>query len=529
MGFVKYYFRDFAKPAWEGAMAQNGREQWATKIGLILAMAGNAIGLGNFLRFPVQAAENGGGAFMIPYLVALILIGIPLMWVEWAMGRYGGSVLGHGTTPGIFYGMSGRKRWAKVLGAIGLWIPMVVAIYYVYVESWTLGYALKFLFGMVPKVKASAGGGQSEYLKPFKDFLTTYLGAGKGKFFKPTFAYVVFLVTFVINYYILYRGVVEGIEAFAKRAMPLLYIMAVVLLVRVFLLETPNGSAVQGLGFLWTPNFEALKRPEVWVAAAGQVFFTLSLGFSAIVAFASYIDRDDDIALSGLTTASLNEFAEVILGGSIAIPAAVAFFGVAGTVSIAKSGAFNLGFVSLPAIFVNTPGGMFFGFLWFFLLFFAGLTSSIAITQPFITFLQDDYGMSRKKAVTITMLLIFVVVQFVIFIPGVLDEMDFWAGTIGLVFFALVEIIMFFWIFDANKAWEEMNRGGIIRIPKFFYYVTRYITPVFLVVLLGFWTVDYLPKFLKNVSWQVMVARVIMLALFVGFAFLALKADEEVE
>ncbi len=506
----------------------NGREKWATKIGLILAMAGNAIGLGNFLRFPVQAAENGGGAFMIPYLIALIFIGIPLMWVEWAMGRYGGSVLGHGTTPGIFYEMTGRKRWAKILGAIGLWIPMVVSIYYIYVESWTLGYAIKFAIGMVPKVKASAGSSQAEYLKPFKEFLNTYLGVN-GNFFKPTFAYAVFLLTFAINYYILFRGVVRGIEAFAKKAMPLLYIMAVILLVRVFLLKTPNGDAVQGLGFLWTPDFEALKKPDVWIAAAGQVFFTLSLGFSAIVAYASYIDRDDDIVLSGLTTTSLNEFAEVILGGSIAIPAAVAFFGVAGTVSIAKSGAFNLGFVSLPAIFVNTPGGMFFGFLWFFLLFFAGLTSSIAITQPFITFLQDDFGFSRKKAVTFTMLLIFVVVQFVIFIPGVLDEMDFWAGTIGLVVFALIEIVIFFWIFGADRAWEEMNRGGVFGIPRFFYYITKYITPVFLGILLAVWGIQYIPKFIANFKWQVLLARGIMTALFALFAYMALKSNSKGE
>ncbi len=507
----------------------SGREKWATKIGLILAMAGNAIGLGNFLRFPVQAAENGGGAFMIPYLIALIFIGIPLMWVEWAMGRYGGSVLGHGTTPGIFYGMTGRKKWAKILGAIGLWIPMVVAIYYIYVESWTLGYAIKFAMKAVPKIKAVEGLSQEEYLKPFKEFLGEYLGAkGKG-LYKPTFAYIVFLITFAINYYILYRGVVKGIEAFAKKAMPLLYIMAIILLVRVFMLETPKGSAVEGLGFLWTPDFSALKKPEVWIAAAGQVFFTLSLGFSAIVAYASYIDRNDDIALSGLTTTALNEFAEVILGGSIAIPAAVAFFGVAGTVSVAKSGAFSLGFVSLPAIFVNTPGGMFLGFLWFFLLFFAGLTSSIAITQPFITFLQDDFGLPRKKAVSLTMLLIFIVVQFVIFIPGVLDEMDLWAGTIMLVLFALVEIVIFFWMFGADKAWEEMNRGGIIQIPRFFYYITKYVTPIFLIVLFVVFMKDYIPKSLANTSKEVMLARGLMIGLFILFSVLALKAKDHKE
>ena len=500
----------------------NQREQWATKIGLILAMAGNAIGLGNFLRFPVQAAQNGGGAFMIPYLIALILIGIPLMWVEWAMGRYGGSI-GHGTTPGIFYAIS-RNKFGKFLGVFGLWIPMVVAIYYIYIESWTLGYAVSFLAGVVPKVKAALSATQKEYLKPFADFLSKYIGAGKGKFFKPGWAYLFFLVTFFINYYILWRGVVKGIEAFAKRAMPLLYILAVILLVRVFLLKTPHGDAVQGLGFLWTPDFSALKNPKVWIAAAGQVFFTLSLGFGAIVAYASYIDKDDDIVLSGLTTTSLNEFAEVILGGSIAIPAAVAFFGLAGTVSIAQSGAFNLGFVSMPAIFANMPAGALFGFMWFILLFFAGLTSSIAITQPFITFLEDDFNMPRKKAVSITMLIIFIAVQFVIFVPKVLDEMDFWAGTIGLVVFALIEVIIFFWIFGADRAWEEMNRGGIIKVPKIFLFITKYITPVYLGILLVVWAVQYIPVFAKQTQWNVWLARVVLLILFVAFAIAAMKA-----
>ena len=120
------------------------RELWFTRTGLILAMAGSAIGLGNFLRFPVQAAENGGGAFMIPYVIAFFLIGIPIMWLEWGIGRYGG-VRGHGTTPAIF-GLFWDSPLAKIIGVFGLWIPLVVSIYYIYIESWTLGYSIHFLF-----------------------------------------------------------------------------------------------------------------------------------------------------------------------------------------------------------------------------------------------------------------------------------------------------------------------------------------------------------------------------------------------
>ena len=121
------------------------RDFWLTKYGLILAMAGNAVGLGNFLRFPVQAAENGGGAFLLPYIICFLIIGIPLMWIEWGIGRYGGSI-GKGTTFGISNKLK-IKRPIQILSLFGIWIPFVISIYYVYIESWTLGYSIKSLLG----------------------------------------------------------------------------------------------------------------------------------------------------------------------------------------------------------------------------------------------------------------------------------------------------------------------------------------------------------------------------------------------
>ena len=123
------------------------------------------------------------------------------------------------------------------------------------------------------------------------------------------------------------------------------------------------------------------------------------------------------------------------------------------------------------------------------------------------------------------MLIIFVVVNFVIFIPKVLDEMDFWAGTIGLVLFAFIEIVMFFWIFKSERAWEEINRGGIIKAPRVFYYITKYITPVYLGILLLAWAIQYIPVFIKQTAWNVWVARVVIFILFVLFCYLALKAQ----
>jgi SNF family Na+-dependent transporter len=499
------------------------RESWGSRTGLILAMAGGAIGLGNFLRFPVQAAENGGGAFMVPYIIAFFIIGIPLMWTEWSIGRYGGA-RGHGTAPAIF-SLFWKSSVSRLIGVLGLWIPLVVVIYYIYIESWTLGYSIHFLLGSSPELADGVSNAQ-ESLKPYSHFLGTYIGTGNGDFLSPSvMAYCAFVATFVINLVILLRGVSTGIEAFAKFALPALFIMAIILFIRVLTLDTPSGNAVEGLNFLWTPDFNTLKNPGVWVAAAGQIFFTLSLGFGSMIVYSSYLKADQDIALNGLTSAAINETAEVVLGGSIAIPAAVAFFGVAGAVSIAQSGAFNLGFVSLPAIFASMPAGQFLGFLWFFLLFFAGLTSSLFLIQTVVAFFEDEFGVSRTKSVLITMGIIALSALMIVFIRDTLDEWDFWAGTIGIVIFGLVEVVMFMWVFGGDNAWAEMNRNAKIKIPRFFYYVLRYITPLFMLILILWWGIELLPEELEKTSWTIWVARAYLVMLFVVLAALVFIAD----
>lgn len=482
------------------------REHWGSRIGLILAVAGNAIGLGNFLRFPVQAADNGGGAFMIPYMISLLALGIPLLLVEWSLGRYG-SVINHSTAPAIFNNLW-KNPISKYIGILGIIIPLIVVVYYTYIESWTLLYSIFSLFGLTPSVSVDTATG--EYLKPFKDFLISIIGANsESLFLSPSiYAYIFFLITLLINLYILYRGITAGIEKVAKFALPAIFIMAIILMVRVFTLTSPDGrNFLDGLGFLWNPDFSALTDPKVWLAAAGQVFFTLSVGFGAIMVYASYIKPKDDIALNAISGASVNEFAEIILGGSIAITASVIFFGISATAEIAHQGAFNLGFMALPAIFANIPFGQFFSFLWFLLLFFAGVTSSIALSQPAIAFLEDEFGFPRKKSVLILGLFLFISAHIPIFIKGALDELDFWVGTFGLILFALFEVLVFFWFFDSKKAWQEMTRNNDIKIPSFFYYLIKYIVPLILIVILISWGIDYLPKKISENTLNIWIAR----------------------
>jgi SNF family Na+-dependent transporter len=460
------------------------REKWATRLGLVLAMAGNAIGLGNFLRFPVQCANNGGGAFMIPYLFAFFFLGIPLMWIEWGIGRFGGKY-GHGTTPGMFHYLW-KHPVAKYLGAIGIAIPFCLLIYYTYIESWTLAYSVFSLLGKYFGIQSQQG---------MADFLAAYQGkVANAHFGSIATAYVFFSVTLFTNVWILSHGISKGIERLANLAIPLIFVLGFALLFRVFTLGTPDParpeqSVWQGLGFIWNPDLSVLGQSRVWLAATGQIFFTLSLGFGAIQTYASYLSEKDDVVLSGLATSSANEFAEVILGGSIAIPVCVAFFGLVATQEIAAGGAFDLGFFAMPIIFQKLPFGQFFGTIWFFLLFLAGITSSVAMAQPLIAFLQEEFGMKRKQAALLIGAFAFLLTQPSIFFlkQGFLNEMDFWIGTFGLVVFAIIEVILFLWVFGPRNAWKEIMAGADIKVPRFFFPIMMYVTPIYLIILLGFW------------------------------------------
>ncbi|MBI5078946.1 sodium-dependent transporter [Candidatus Saganbacteria bacterium] len=500
------------------------RPQWGTKMGIILAVAGSAVGLGNFLRFPVQAAQNGGGAFLIPYFISFFLLGIPLMWIEWAIGRYGG-LFGHGSAP-FALNRLWKNRTVKYLGVIGIFGPVVIFIYYTYIESWLLGYAFFAITGKLLSITTPEG---------MKGFLSAYQGLAPGS--NIWTAYAFFVITFSINFYFLYRGVQGGIELLCKIAMPVLFLFGFVVAMRVLTLGAPNPARpdwniLNGMGFLWNPDFSVLTSAKVWMAAAGQIFFTLSVGIGAILTYASYLKRGDDVVLSGLTAASTNELAEVVLGGSIVIPAAFAFFGLAGAKEAAHSGAFNLGFVTMPLVFGKVPLGELFALLWFSLLFLAGITSSVSLAEPAVAFISDEFDLDRKKAVVRLGIILFILCQFPIFFlgRGVVDELDFWGGTFCLVLFGTVETVLFVWIFGIEKAWEEIHHGAEMRIPRFYKPIIKYVTPLFLFFILGFWFFQQgLPVVLMEgvspaMRPYVLATRAGLILLFFAIAYLVRKA-----
>jgi len=451
-------------------------ERWGTRVGLVLAMAGNAVGLGNFLRFPAQAAQNGGGAFLIPYLIAFLLMGIPLLWVEWAIGRHGGQY-GHHSAPGMFDRM-GSYRWLKYVGVFGLFTNLTVAAYYCYIESWTLSYVWHSLIGTFRDLAPT-------------EFFPRYLGMHENSIFAlPKQALFWFVLTLALNVWILSRGLAKGVETAAKIGMPLLLLFGAILAIRGLVLGPDDPGVVQsplvGLNFVWQPQLGGLLNPTTWLAAAGQIFFTLSVGMGSIHCYAAYLKQKQDIALNAAAAGWMNEFVEVVLGGSILIPIATAYLGLQ-TVQAATAGGsgFGLGFLTLPTLFNNwgwfAPVA---GALWFGLLFFAGITSSLAMGQPILAFLEDEFGMRRIRAAlafgVTTLLLGFVCVW--LYPGGSFDEFDFWSGTFALVVFALGESIIFAWIFGMDRGWDEITRGSDIVVPRVFRFVIRFITPVFILL-----------------------------------------------
>ena len=461
---------------------RQANEAWGSRIGLILAMAGNAVGLGNFLRFPGLAAANGGGSFMIAYFTAFLLLGIPLMWIEWGLGRNGGRYR-KGHIPGMFAALWPHPA-AKYLGVVGLVIPFVVMTTYVIVISWTLAFTFFSLTGDY------RGRTTQEAMSAY---LTSYQVIGDGSEHGFWVPFLFYFASLFLTIYVLSKGISGGIEKLAKVGMPILFVFAIVLAVRVFFLPPgPDGStALTGFQFIYTPDLSRLGDATIWLAAAGQIFFTLSVGMGTLQTYASYLSTRDDIALSGIATAATNETAEVVLGGSIAIPAAVTFFGVSGAMAVAQSGSYNVGFVSMPLVFQQMPLGHVLGAMWFGLLFFAGITSSVAMGTPIVAFFREEFGYRRETvAWTIgAVTMAFGLLTIFLFEYQFLWEWDYWAGTFGLSVMATIEVILFMWVFRPENAWHSLHLGADIRIPRVFKFIMTFVTPVYLIVLLGWWSV----------------------------------------
>ena len=472
---------------------QRTQEAWSSRLGVILAVAGSAVGLGNFLRFPGLAAQYGGGAFMIAYFISLLLIGIPVSWAEWTVGRRGGC-LGYHSSPGVFHALI-RRPWAKYLGSIGFLIPLMVCMYYVYIEAWCIGYAINALTGKLSSEGMDYGAFFAAYTGSHANGSAIHFGLGDVGIFV--------LVAIIINAFLLYRGLSKGIEWACRIGMPLLILIAIVILIRVLTLGTPDPAkpdqnVLAALGFMWNPGdiLTSLRDPQLWLAAASQIFFSLTIGLGIIVTYASYLRKTDDVTLSGLTAVSANEFCEVALGGMITVPAAFVFLGAS---AVAGQGTFALGFIVLPEVFSHMAGGALFASAFFILLSLAAITSSLSILQPTLAFLEEAFMMKRRDSVKWLIFALCIGVAFVWYFSKdlkALDTIDFWVGNVGVFLQGTIVIVLFGWVIGINNSWKEMHRGAQLKVPRFFRPIMKYVTPLYLITIFVLFLLD------KVVGWN---------------------------
>ena len=444
-----------------GYTIMENRPQWGTRAGFIFAAVGSAIGLGNIWRFPGVAYENGGGAFFLPYLFALLTAGIPLLILEFTIGhKYRGSA------PFSFFKMKKGTEW---LGWWQLAISFVISTYYAVIIAWAISYSyfsvgkkwgedpLTFLVGDYLKV---VDAGQVGSLVP-------------GVFFP-------LIIVWIITLGILFKGVKKGIEAANRIFIPALVVLFLIIVVRALTLD----GAIEGVNAFFKPDWGQILNGKVWVAAYGQIFFSLSIAFAIMITYSSYLPKKSDITNNAFITGFANSSFELLAG--IGVFAALGFMAAQQGVPIDEvvSKGVILAFAVFPQIINELPAfSGAFGVLFFVCLTLAGLTSLMSIVETYIAGVQEKFKVSRTKAVAIggglsALISILYATQGGL---NFLDTVDAFINNYGVAFAGLVEIIIIAWVAkELGNLQNHANAISDIQLGSWWTICLKYITPVVL-------------------------------------------------
>ncbi len=401
---------------------------------------------------------------------------------------------------------------AKHLGSVAIAVPLFIYMYYVLIECWCLVYVLDYLTG------AYAAPHEGNFKSHF-DWSVGNLGDGSLFNGEHTLFFGVVLFTYSLNFWLIYRGVSKGIERLCKLVMPLMALLAFIVLVRVLTLgapiaNAPDRSVINGLGFMWNPNPEKLWEPSTWLAASSQIFFSLSVGFGIVINYSSYLRNRDDVVLSGLTSTSINEFFEVCFGGLITLTAAFIFIGPAA----GEEGTFGLGFVALPHVFSEMPAGRWVGLLWFLMLFFAAITSSVSMLQPVLAFLEEAFEMKRKISVIALALITGFGTGLLLWFSKdsrALNTVDFWVGSVLIFTLAMIQAVLYGWVLGIDRGEIEAHRGALMKIPRPVQWMIKYVIPVYMLTIFVLFCWADLPTQLKELA-QHQTAQFAMGLIFLG-------------
>lgn len=440
------------------------RDSFGSKIGIIAAAAGSAIGLGNIWRFPYITGENGGGAFLVFYIIFIIMIGIPVMLSELIIGRRA-----QRNPFGAFRLLKPNQPW-YLIGIMGIVAAFLILAFYSTVAGWTLEYLYLAI------TNGFAGKTSDALNNMFNDFHTGGL--------RPVAWQLLFMF---FTAWIVWNGVKNGIEKYAKILMPILLVIIIIISVRAVTLP----GAMAGLEFLFMPDFSKINS-SVILQALGQAFFSLSIGMGTLITYGSYINKKDNLTNTAIAVSSADTFIAIIAGVAI-IPAVFAF-------GIQPDEGPGLVFITLPNIFMQMPGGYFWGLLFFILLSVAALTSTVSVLEVVVAYFSEELNMSRKVATVVAAVSISAIgilctlsqnpsSGLVIFGKNLFDNINHITANILLPFGGLLIVTFVGWFMGTKKVKAELSNEGKITLAIFsvFQFILRFLAPLAIIMLLLFY------------------------------------------
>lgn len=444
------------------------KAKFGSKIGLIAATVGSAVGLGNIWRFPAQAQENGGGAFLLLYIACVFILGIPVMLSEFSLGRGGNS-----DTVGVFKKLTPNKPW-YLTGVLAIIASYFILSFYMVVSGWTLEYFWQSLTGSL-----------FESVTPGNGYFISKMDETIFSTWSPIFWTVVMIL---LNLFILMKGVNKGIEKISNILMPLLFLILIIFCI--VSLNLPN--AMEGVKFFLKPDFSQITKFS-FINALGQAFFSLSLGMGILITYAAYYPHDTKLSRTAFTVSTLG-FSVALLMGLIIFPAMKSFGLDSGGNAVQGT---TLVFVTLPEIFVQMPFTRLWSSLFFLLLAVAAITSTISLAEVNVALMQDRFKFSRKKAalIIIAPLFVFSIICSLSLNPemnltiggmNIFDILDFVSTNFMLPTCALLGSIYVGWVLPKSFLKQELTNHGKFRSLMYPYvlFILRYVAPILILFIL---------------------------------------------
>lgn len=427
------------------------RVTFASKLGVVAAAAGSAVGLGNIWRFPSQTADSGGAIFILLYMGCILFFGIPVMVAEFLVGRSA-----QANTAGAFNMLAPRTQW-KWVGRFGVLTGFVIMGFYMVVCGWTLDYMLQSLSGSLHRVT------------DFQGHFSTLVN-------NPLRQIVLMVVFALMTAFFIVSGVKKGIEQSAKILMPVLFLLLVVLSVRAITL----GGAAKGLSFLFMPNLDHIT-PTVFLDAMGQAFFSLSLGMGAMITYGSYFSKDTHLTKTAVQVSVLDSLV-AILAGIIIFPSAFALAANPDTiVDELVAGGPGLLFITLPELFNQMPASMVWSVMFFCLLALAALTSVISLMEVVTAFLHEEYHLSRRRSTFFVIIGVVVLGVLSSVSQQIFNTLDFVSAKVMLPLGGMFISLFVGWYLDRKIIAAQLSNDGKIKLGvgflKTYIFILRYVAP----------------------------------------------------